>query len=154
MRIGIVRYCLKGHWDDNGAPIYIGRPPFRQLQKLALVQKNRLESVKFCLICGSELLSACQECGAPLHYGIDDDPPQHCGGCGKPFPWTANPVAVEAAPVEEPEESITARVISAPVGRVKGFRTWAHNALVKFGPSAGRMVSKVATDYVEKKIGL
>jgi hypothetical protein len=153
-----VRYCRKGHWDDPGLPIYIRRRTIVDVQRDAETLRRRFESVKFCLTCGSELLLACEECDAPLRFGPDGETLQHCGACGKPYPWTSmKPVApAEAESVADAvaDKLPESRTISAPVGRVKAFKTWANKVFVKIAPSAGKVLSKVATDYVEKKIGL
>jgi hypothetical protein len=138
MRIGKVRYCMKkGHWDDNGAPVFMGPPLFRGLKRLALFQKDRLRS-KVCPKCESELLSACHECGAAPQHGVDDGPPQHCGRCGKAVPWTAVPL--ETAP-SDPNEPLKDPIVE----RVYDYTKWhialngAVLALVAGGIAAGQI---------------
>ncbi len=146
----LVRYCLKGHWDDNDPPIYMGNPRMTQIQRQRARDRHRLETVKFCLICGSELIWACPLCNTPLRHGPDGDTPQHCGGCGKTFPWTAQ--AIRPVPVETTEENITAQVIPAPIGRVKAFGLRARSAVVKAAPFLGKFATKIATDVIENKL--
>jgi hypothetical protein len=56
----------------------------------------------FCIQCGSETITTCQQCGVPikgyyhLHRGMrlwsthgdHFSRPSFCEGCGRPFPWT------------------------------------------------------------------
>jgi len=146
----VVRYCLKGHWDDNDPPIYMGNPTIRQLQRQLARDRYRVETVRFCLICGSELISACPLCSTPLRQGPGGDTPQRCGGCGKTFPWSPQPV--QPVPVEAPEENITPQVIPAPVGRVKAFGLRARSAVIKAAPFLGKFATKIATDVIENKL--
>jgi hypothetical protein len=153
-----VRYCRKGHWDDPGLPIYMRRRTVIDMQRDAETLRRRFESVKFCLVCGSELILSCQECDAPLQHGPDGETPKHCGTCGKPYPWagTETVAPAEAGSLEgaEADKVPEPRIISAPVGHAKAFKIWVGKAWVKIAPSAAKVISKVATDYVEKKIGL
>lgn len=49
----------------------------------------------FCATCGASNISACQHCQTPIEVQYPGRAPGYCGGCGKPFPWTAK--ALEAA---------------------------------------------------------
>jgi hypothetical protein len=147
-----VRYCTKGHWDDDGAPIYIGRPTISQFQRDISRQRLRLATVKFCEICGSEPLSACPECGTGLQHG-SGEAPQHCRGRGKPFPWTAQ-TAVSDTVEDTKEESSSALTVSAPVSHVRAIGLKVKTMLAKAAPAAGEVAKKLAIEYVEKKAGL
>lgn len=56
---------------------------------------------KFCGTCGSETITACPACKAPIRGHLRGSlatsyiPPKFCNGCGKAFPWTAS--ALQAA---------------------------------------------------------
>jgi hypothetical protein len=51
---------------------------------------------KFCSTCGSETITACPTCKAPIRGHVRGSlatsytPPKFCSGCGKAFPWTAS----------------------------------------------------------------
>lgn len=54
--------------------------------------------VRFCKICGAELITQCQECGTPITEFRAPAPdvsvpfrrllPAFCHSCGQPYPWT------------------------------------------------------------------
>jgi hypothetical protein len=134
-----------------------------EFTRQASALKRRLETVRFCERCGTEIIRSCQECGASLQHGEDEKAPQHCGGCGKPFPWTfpavpiAEPIVVELSleeTVDGSKESVPARTISAPTGTVKKFVSRVRGLLIKAAPTAQQVGTKVLVDYIEKKTGL
>jgi hypothetical protein len=158
VKMNIVRYCLNGHWDNPKHPIYMRRMKTSELARQASALKARLETVKFCERCGAELIRSCQECGASLQHGADGDAPQHCGGCGKPFPWSVHAVPINELPLENPvegsKEIVRTHKISASSGSIKKFALKAKSLLIKAGPAVQQVGAKVLTDYIEKKTGL
>lgn len=161
--MNIVRYCLNGHWDDPRLPIYVMRRTVAEAVRQASAWQKRLATVKFCEQCGAELIMSCQECGASLQHGADGEAPHHCGGCGKPFPWTIQAVPIEGPTVEdlslempagESKEILRTHTISAPSGTIKKFALKAKSLLIKAAPAAQQVGTKVLTDYIEKKTGL
>jgi hypothetical protein len=86
--VSVIRYCLNGHWEDTGEPVYIGRPPLAELRQQA-AESLRLARVKYCDRCGAELIGTCPECDCPIKHASDQsDAPRYCRGCGSAYPWT------------------------------------------------------------------
>ena len=128
----------------------------------------------FCEDCGAPTIDQCQACGWPISgpgpnswMGRPFKPPNYCGECGSPFPWTETALAAAKEYTDDLEElspeekdalkstfpdltSDTARTPLA-VSRFKKFTS-------KIGPVASSILQKiietVLTEAVKKSIGL
>jgi hypothetical protein len=78
-------YCLNGH-------------------NIATVKLTAESPRPFCTDCGKGVISACQNCQEPVDPTIKMKRPAHCGGCGKPFPWTETAIQAANEYTDEIEE--------------------------------------------------
>jgi hypothetical protein len=133
-----IRYCLRGHCEENFEPIYFAtrRPEvIRQRQMARAAEALRQLRVQYC-DCGAKLISECPNCGYPLKPGRDDAAPMHCGSCAQRFPW-----AEDSAAVQEPEDPAKTFTIHAPVALSQRIK----DAFIKVRPAAGKVVTDVVT---------
>jgi hypothetical protein len=130
----------------------------------------------FCEERGAPTIDQCQTCHWPI-AGLGPDswmrgggpfkPPNYCGECGNPFPWTATAVAAAKEYTDELDQlsaeekdalkntfaDLTSDTARTPLaaGRFKKF-------INKIGPTAGGMLQKiietVLTEAAKKAIGL
>jgi hypothetical protein len=78
-------YCMNGH--SVGA--FNERKRARSSDQIMERQSQYGREIPpdSCTKCGAAIISVCQNCHARISMG--GMRPERCGGCGKPFPWTA-----------------------------------------------------------------
>jgi hypothetical protein len=121
----------------------------------------------FCTNCGASNIDACQHCQTAIEVSHRGGTPGYCGGCGKPFPWTATALSAAKEYADEldqlsPEEKtalkgtfddLTSDTAKTPLAasRFKRFMS-------KVGPASEGVFKKfletVATEAAKKMMGL
>jgi hypothetical protein len=95
-------------------------------------------------------LESCESCDRPITGPLGGmagagpyKPPDYCGGCGKPFPWTANTAITD----------LTSDASRTPLAASR-FRKF----VAKVGPVGGAVLQKIvetiATEAAKKAAGL
>lgn len=90
--------CSSGHLIDSAKPENVEIPKVDIEEAISAKKLNRSYSVEqnFCLECGGEVKTQCDNCDANIHteytgppHPGDEDIPNFCHGCGSEYPWTS-----------------------------------------------------------------
>lgn len=130
----------------------------------------------FCEECGAPTIDRCQACRWPIagrgpHSWMSGSgpfkPPNYCGECGSPFPWTETALAAAKEYTDELEQlspkekdtlkstfaDLTSDTARTPLA-VSRFKKFTH----KLGPVASSMLQKIietiVTEAAKKAIGI
>ncbi len=130
----------------------------------------------FCEDCGAPTIDQCQTCGWPI-AGLGPNswmggggpfkPPNYCGECGSPFPWTATALAaakeytddLDQLSLEEKDAlKSTFADLTSDTARTPLAASRFKKVTNKIGPVASSILQKiietVLTDAAKKSIGL
>jgi hypothetical protein len=143
---------------------------------LGSLQRFPQFSKSYCEDCGAATIDQCQSCGWPIRgigeyawmgTGESYRPPNYCGTCGRPFPWTETALAA-AKEYADDLDQLTAEErtslkgtfddLASDTARTPLATSRFRKLLEKIGPAAGKgllqIVVSVATDEVKKQLGL
>ncbi len=134
-------------------------------------------SQQYCPICGAQTITACPECGSPLHgeyevdgivaIGFQTNVDAYCYSCGKPYPWTKSALLSASAIIYE-EENLSDELKQSMVDSLEDIITETPNTTLasvrmkrcihsagKFTADALRQfVIDFGCDLVKKTLGL
>lgn len=142
---------------------------------LGSIQRSPESIQPFCEKCGKPTTDRCQSCGWPIggfgeHYwmaGTPYLPPNYCGECGAPFPWTEGALAAAKAYTDDLDQlsveeksllkgtfpDLASDTARTPIA-VNRFRKFVE----KVGPAAGKgllqIIVSVATEEAKRQLGL
>lgn len=102
---------LKGAWDIMGGCHEVALACLNGHLLNVITSPTLPLGVRFCKICGAELVTQCQECGASITEFRAPAPgisvpfgrllPAFCHSCGQPYPWTQSKLAAAQDLIEE-----------------------------------------------------
>jgi hypothetical protein len=159
-------YCLKGHFVGAEEP-----PPrdWDQIQEAALREFDEDEGYKlpaFCTECGSANISTCNQCQRKIDFN-NGRRPQYCGGCGSPFPWTADALSAAREYADELDQfssedktalKATIADLTTDTARTPLAATHFKKFMGMAGPAAAeifkKIIATVLTEGAKKLIGL
>ena len=154
-----VIYCTRGHYV--GAYNMGGRNWHAIVTAMAAEERDDAPlGAKHCAVCGAKNLSVCEHCNNPMrpltrHGGR----PSYCVKCSKPFPWTQTALA-EAKEYTDKLDMLTAEDkadlkesfadLTVDTARTPLAAKLLKQMMVKIGPVAGQVLSKIVVDFATK----